>query len=639
MSSIFGLLRLDDEDAVLSDVERMGASMSYRSPDRRTAKVIGPIGLGAGLMRVTHEDWNDAQPLADASGAVTLAADVRLDNREALAARLDISESRLAGMADSAIVLAAYLRWGEDLADHLLGDFAFAVWDGRSRKLLLFRDHMGQRTLFYTQTAKVFAFATDINALWALEGVSTKISETAIGRRLMQAPDGAPGATFYEEVFGLTGGMRLSIGRSQSLALHRYWRPRADPVHEGRDEAYYAATYRTLLAEAVACRLRRNRKTTALMLSGGYDSAAIAGLARDVVEPQGRKLVAVASVLEEGREDERLNARRWVEVCRRHMSHLDVRYFVRRTETVIDRLDQSAGVTNVPSSETHFIRGALYDLAAASGAQVMMDGHGGDYTVNPRGFGALAYLLRTGRWLQTPHHARQEARRRSLSIGTVIAEALRHAEPASLTSFRRRLRRGRRPPWADYMIAGPFARRLFESGRLAETSMRDRPRERWRMRERLLEILERQAGAASAAVPVSPASRGLEFTMPFHDKRIVEFGLAIPERLYAKGGRDRYLAHLALGDILPPAFKTRRWGGNDTLDPDVDSMIDSIGGELCAAVDSMAQDESLAGYLDFAKIRQGLSAGHENGRVAHSRALRALLLGYYLRWADRRNRP
>jgi asparagine synthase (glutamine-hydrolysing) len=159
------------------------------------------------------------------------------------------------------------------------------------------------------------------------------------------------------------------------------------------------------------------------------------------------------------------------------------------------------------------------------------------------------------------------------------------------------------------------------------------------MRERLLEILDRQADSPSAAVPVSPASRGLEFTMPFHDKRIVEFGLAIPERLYARGGRDRYLAHLALGDILPPEFKTRRWGGNDTLDPDVDRMVDSITGELLGAVDSMAEDERLSGYLDFAKIRQGLSTERENGDLAHIRALRALLLGYYLRWADRRNRP
>ncbi len=638
MSSIFGLLRLGGDDASQSDLERMGAAMPYRSPDRRKVRMLGPAGLGHGLMRVTHEDWTDAQPLSDPAASVTLAADVRLDNREPLAGLLGIRTDRLGDMPDSALILAAYQRWGEDLAEHLIGDFAFAIWDGGAQRLLLFRDHMGQRTLFYTQTAEVFAFATDINALWAMEGVPTRISEAAVGRRLMLAPDGAPGATFYENIFGLTGGARLTVGPGEPLALHRYWRPRADPIHQGRDEAYYAGAYRALLTEAVACRLRRNRKPAALMLSGGYDSAAIAGLAGEVLRSQGRKLIAVASVLDEGREKERWNARRWVEACRRHMPHLDVRYFVRRTETALSRLEQSADVTYLPSSETHFIRGALYDLAASSGAQVIMDGHGGDYTVNPRGFGALAYLLRTGRWLQAPRHARQEARLRRLPIAAVVAEALRQCVPAPLVAFRRRLRRGGRAPWEDYMIAAPFARRLFDGGAVNETRMRDWPRERWRLRERLLEILERQASHASAAVPVSPASRGLEFTMPFHDKRIVEFALAIPEALYAKGGRNRYLAHMALADVLPPEFEARRWGGNDTLDPDIDDMIESVSDELRTSADAMAAETSLAAYLDFAKIREGLSATPDSGRSRRSRALRALLLGHYLRWADQRNR-
>ena len=108
MSSIFGLLRLDDEDAVLSDVERMGASMSYRSPDRRTAKVIGPIGLGAGLMRVTHEDWNDVQPLADASGAVTLVADGHVPDAVYTKVREAFSDEELLNLT---VAVAAINVW------------------------------------------------------------------------------------------------------------------------------------------------------------------------------------------------------------------------------------------------------------------------------------------------------------------------------------------------------------------------------------------------------------------------------------------------------------------------------------------------------------------------------------------------
>jgi asparagine synthase (glutamine-hydrolysing) len=108
-------------------------------------------------MRVTREDWNDARPLRDKAADLTLVADARLDNREELVDTLDIATDALCNMADSALILAAYKRWGEALVDHLLGDFAFALWDRLAQKLVLVRDHMGRRTLFYTRQALIIS--------------------------------------------------------------------------------------------------------------------------------------------------------------------------------------------------------------------------------------------------------------------------------------------------------------------------------------------------------------------------------------------------------------------------------------------------------------------------------------------------
>ena len=95
-----------------------------------------------------------------------LVADLRLDNREELAAVFGMGAAELRVMPDSALLLRAYKRWGEACAEHLLGDFAFAIWDGRAKKLVLGRDHMGQRYVHLpSRQPDFFVFATEVEGV------------------------------------------------------------------------------------------------------------------------------------------------------------------------------------------------------------------------------------------------------------------------------------------------------------------------------------------------------------------------------------------------------------------------------------------------------------------------------------------
>ncbi len=135
MSAIFGILRFDGGAVDPRDLERMGNALAHRGPDGCKFEVDGAIGLGHCLMRVNQEDLFEAQPLRDAEAELTLVADCRIDNREELAGLFGIGAAELRDMPDSALVLRAYKTWGNDCAEHLLGDFTFAVWDGRAKKL------------------------------------------------------------------------------------------------------------------------------------------------------------------------------------------------------------------------------------------------------------------------------------------------------------------------------------------------------------------------------------------------------------------------------------------------------------------------------------------------------------------------
>jgi asparagine synthase (glutamine-hydrolysing) len=603
MSAVFGILNLDGAAVAAADIERMATALAHRAPDRSATWLDGRIALGHGLMRITEEDRYEVQPLHDASAAMTLVADLRLDNRDALGAAFGLGSRDLRDLPDSALLLRAYQKWGEECVRHLLGDFVFALWDARQRKLVIGRDHLGQRSCYFHRGERTFAFASEIKALWTQPQVPRVLTEAGIARMLMHDMAPRRGATNYAGIEALTGGAIMIIDASGATAHRDYWEPRADPAHQGRDEAYYIEAYRSVLGEAVACRLRRTLAPAALLMSGGYDSSAIAALAGPVCIAQNRKLVAVCSAMPADYRGTIRHARQWVEMCRRDMAHLDVRYVTRDGRGLFSDLElnfsQDGG-----GGAYHFVNRALYAAAAAAGARVILDGYGGDQTLNPRGSAALARLLARGRLARFLHEFRCHRRMTENSIWqTMKGDVLALLLPALAQAWRR-LKHGADPPWHDQPVNADFARRMIADGAIEIGRLRTAARRRIDVEAGMQRALARHAAAAKSTA--AAAVHGLEPTQPFFDKRVVELALAIPPDLHVKNGRNRYLACRALADLYPPEFQTRG-RRNDDLIPDFQRMVKTAEPEILAELARMERSGALKRYVDFAKIRQLLA--------------------------------
>ena len=198
-----------------------------------------------------------------------------LDNRDELAAAL---ECKAEGLPDSAIVLRAFLRWKEQCAARLLGDFAFAVWDPRPQSLFAARDPMGVRPLFYHCAEKRLAFASEVHALLALPGASREPDEVMAGEALLWWSAFSPiERTFFRDVRRLPPAHWLRWN-AQGLRVERYWDidPNRHVLYPQR--AQYLEQYADLLRRSVACRLRAQRPA-GIFLSGGMDSSAVATVA------------------------------------------------------------------------------------------------------------------------------------------------------------------------------------------------------------------------------------------------------------------------------------------------------------------------------------------------------------------------
>jgi asparagine synthase (glutamine-hydrolysing) len=619
-------------------VERQINVMARRGPDGRHVYCHGPLGLGHALMRVTEEDSYGVQPLVDHAAGIALAADLRLDNRDELAQWLAIDEASLARLSDSALLLRAYKAWGEACVDRLLGDFAFAIWDGRAEKLLLGRDHMGARYVHYHRSANVFVFATEKKALWAVDGVPRRLHDHEIGRILIRDTGERSGETSFAEIRGLLPATVLTIALDGAESSRRYWQPHADPRHVGRDEAYYVETYRAVLKEAVSCRLRRNVRPSGMLLSGGFDSAAVAAFSADAMAAQKRKLLAAASVMPAVRDDV-VNARKWVEACERHMPHLDVRYVTREGHDLLDGLDDYFMRVDDHPSFDYVANAATLASLADAGARVLMDGMGGDYTLNSRARGWLAEQLAGGHLWRFVSELLAYRRNRDSSFWTVIKqEVIKRLLPPE---FVRRLRS--RKGAVETGSRAPVSRELLD--RAMALGLRPRyaaPQAHRGYYARQLAVLLMEQDKAGNGPHMRAAQYGLEYVQPFHDKRVVEFGLAIPSALQVRGGRNRYLARRALGALYPPELLVRP-DGNDLRTPDIVEMAGRQQPQLFAEIARLERNDHLGRYVDFAKMRTMLTGALSDPAAPDSgwrvrASLRTLYMARFIAWVERDNR-
>ena len=200
-------------------------------------------------------------------GDVWLLADARIDGAEKPA-------------TDAERILSAYEAWGADCVDHLIGDFAFAIWDKRSRRLFCARDHFGVKPFFFARAANCFIFSNAINFLRCDPRVSDALNETAIGDYLAFGLNQDLAGTTFRDIQRLPPAHTLSLTNG-SLTTRRYWTPAVKNEIRFRDEQSYADRFSELFSTAVSDRLRTDR--VSVSMSGGLDSTSVAAIAHELL--------------------------------------------------------------------------------------------------------------------------------------------------------------------------------------------------------------------------------------------------------------------------------------------------------------------------------------------------------------------
>lgn len=259
----------------------MAACLRHRGPDGFGLRREGPVGLAHARLSIIDLSTGD-QPMANEDGTVWITYNGEVYNYLELRPELEAAGHVFRTRSDTEVIVHAYEEWGEAFVERLNGNFAFGIWDARKRRLLLGRDRLGIRPLFWAEREGRLLFASEMKSLVAA-GLPAEIDPLGIDQCFTLWTT-LPPRTVLKNVRELAPGTLLVAEPGRVLSERPYWDlPLPSPDTRVDDEASAAEELRDLLEDSVRLRLRAD-VTVGAYLSGGLDSTAATALVREVTD-------------------------------------------------------------------------------------------------------------------------------------------------------------------------------------------------------------------------------------------------------------------------------------------------------------------------------------------------------------------
>lgn len=523
-------------------VQAMAAAFPVGPFDGTVSFDVPHAATAIGRWAVVRRDRAVA-PRWSAERQMLFAGDVRLHNRRELGGALDVTAC-LDDLSDLELAWRAYLAWGIEAPRHLIGDFAFAVWDERRRALFATRDGLGVRPLYYTILSDGVAVASDVRQLLPLirrprDDVNP---EALLGRFLPERR--RQGTTFFRSISLLQPGHSLFIEEGRSWES-RHWDPSVVP----RNDSYAdnCAQLLQLFRGAVRARLESDAPIVAHS-SGGFDSSTIVMACRDVhLQESGLGPIIMASALTPGFS---CDDSRYMEAIAAEVPFEQVTWSA--TE------GSGSGLPEISLSDPVFRRGPgggpRRDLEVANevGAKVLLSGMYGDEVLFAGGIHLDMFLRR--RWAELLRETviRRDALGRG---GWMLLESALGILPPAVALRARKAWLGRKRQAPDWF--GPVLQSLSLEGiKCKPGSTKSWPSHvAYDLWERLT---GNEAATALDGVVRYGSEAGIEMRLPYADIRIVEHLMTIPWDQRFPRGHLRRIGRDALGPLLPNVFMARR---------------------------------------------------------------------------------
>ena len=552
MCGIFGFTGPDRlEDRAQEVLARMARATIHRGPDDE-GRLLGP-GIALGMRRLSIIDLEGgAQPISNEDGTIHIVFNGEIYNYRELREDLLRRGHRFKTGSDTEVIVHLYEDHGIDCVHHLRGMFGLALWDAPRKSLLIARDRLGIKPLYYTTAGGSLVFASELKALLQHPGVERRLDPAAVDRYLTYLYIPSP-LTIFEGIHKLPPGHRLLHGEDGDPRVERYWDLKFQAGRPGRTLDDAAEELRAILQDSVRAHLVADVPVGAL-LSGGLDSSTVVALmSRAGHRPKTFSIgfgVKDFDELEYAREV----ARHYSTDHHQEVVEPDAAQLL---PALLWHLDE-------PFADASAIPTYCVAKLAREHLKVVLSGDGGDEL-----FGGYSWLRQSRmaeRMSALPESVREALAFRVKGFGrggSLLARAGRVAQD-SLTSpergFIRRVSSWTEPmKWRCY---GPeLAREVEDSHRELLALLTD---------PRVLDFGSRMLHADTlrylpddclAKVDRMTMARGLEARVPFVDHQVAEFAARLPFEWKLHGMTTKYILKKAMADWLPEVTVRQRKQG------------------------------------------------------------------------------
>ena len=537
----------------LETLYRMTRVLTHRGPDEDGFLIergdgVGPA-VGLGFRRLSIIDLaTGQQPIANEDGTIHVICNGEIYNFRTLRAELERAGHRFATNSDVEVIVHLYEEVGPRLVDRLNGMFAFALWDSRTARLLVARDRLGKKPLYYADLAGTLLFASELKSLLQHPACPSELDFEALSCYLAFEYVPSPLAIFSGVRKLLPGHiLEWQAGRTD---VRPYWEPLIPAERPTRTREAWAADLRAHLRDAVGLRLVSD-VPIGVFLSGGVDSSSIVATMAEIVDPSTIKTFSIS--FRERSFDESKFAR--VVAARFGTEHHEE---VFTPSAMVDALLPASEFLDEPFADASVLPMYLLSQFARESVTVALGGDGADelFAGYPT-FGAhnLARAYRPPAWL----HHRIEAVVRRLPVST--------DNLSTEFKLKRFLRSAlERPELRDQLWLGAFS--YSEQQRLLAAAQPIDPLSRLVAGERTapVDVADRLTlqylkyyleGDILTKVDRASMATSLEVRAPFLDFRLVEFALAIPPHMNLRGLDGKRVLKAAMRDALPKEILER----------------------------------------------------------------------------------
>jgi len=602
-----------DRTAII-DRERLVAmtdAVAHRGPDAAGYHVEPGIGLGHRRLSIIDLATGD-QPLANEDGTVWVVFNGEIYNFADVRVTLEAAGHRFRTHTDTEVIVHAYEEWGDAAVERFRGMFAFALWDSRRRRLLLVRDRLGIKPLYYAVTPSGVTFGSEIKSILEDADVPRTWSAEALDAYLTLQYVPTP-RTMYRDVWKLPAGHLLAVEDGR-VAIRRYWDLTFSGGGDASRETEYLARLEELIAESVRLRLLSDVPLGAF-LSGGIDSSIVVAA---MVEACSSRVVTTSVGFDNHAFDE-------LEYARTVATHLGTESHERVVQPdVADLLPKLAWHLDEPFADSSAVPTYYVSAAAREEVTVALSGDGGDelwagYTrhrVEERELAARRWLGSSARTIgrlasRVPLAMKGARSLRHLALSPADACARKHAYGLFEPGLRQSLYTA---DFADTVReADPFSgfRLAYES--CPSTDPLDRALY-VDVKTYLVDDILTKVDKMSMAV-------SLEARVPLLDHKLVEFAATVPSKLKLHGGRTKHLLRRHLERRIPRDIVERKKHGFEA------PVAEWLRGPLAPLVDSLLLDARFRdrGIFDAGAVSR-MWREHRSGTRDHRHRLWGLVM-------------